>query len=236
MHLNSLTIRQENFPVKECYPFNLPPFITTRTLVFDTPVTFFIGENGTGKSTLLRAISRKASIYIWEETQRMRFKFNRHAEDFFTCIDADFGEKEVAGSFFASELFRHFAEMLDEWAISDPGLLNYFGGASLLTKSHGQCNMTFFENRFGIKGLYLLDEPESALSPKSQLELLKIITRASKTGIAQFIVATHSPILLALDNARIYSFNESPVKPVRYEETEYYTMYRDFMNDKEKFL
>jgi predicted ATPase len=232
MHLNSISIRRERFPVKDRYPFNLPPFLSTDRIDFGTPVTFFAGENGTGKSTLLRAISRKASIYIWEETQRMRFKFNPYAEDFFTCIDAEWGEQEVNGSFFASELFRHFAEMLDEWAISDPALLNYFGGASLLNKSHGQCNMTFFENRFSIKGLYLLDEPESALSPKSQIELLEIIARASKTGLAQFIVATHSPILLSLEGAVIHNFNASPIVPTEYRETDYYRVYKDFLSRK----
>ena len=96
--------------------------------------------------------------------------------------------------------------------------------------------MSFFKTRFRIKGLYLLDEPETALSPKSQLELLRVISDMIKDGHAQFIIATHSPILLACPKAKIYSFNHVPLKQVDYEETEYYRIYKAFMEDREKFL
>ena len=93
--------------------------------------------------------------------------------------------------------FKDFTHVLDEWAVSDPGQLEYFGGELLVTQSHGQSMMSYFRARYKIRGIYLLDEPETALSPKSQLELLDIINKNSLTGQAQFIIATHSPLLLA---------------------------------------
>ena len=121
-------------------------------------------------------------------------------------------------------------------ALPDPGQLKYFGGSSLVTKSHGQSLMAYFRARYQVEGLYLLDEPETALSPKSQLELLGLLDRMSRQGHAQFIVATHSPILLACPGATIYSFDRIPLEPVSYEETEHYRIYRSFMQDPTEYL
>jgi predicted ATPase len=96
--------------------------------------------------------------------------------------------------------------------------------------------MSFFRSRYQIKGLYLLDEPETALSPKSQIELLALLDKMSVDGHAQFIIATHSPILLACPSAKIYSFDHSEVQPIRYEETDHYRLYKKFMEDRNTFL
>ena len=96
--------------------------------------------------------------------------------------------------------------------------------------------MSFFKARYRFKGLYLLDEPETALSPKSQLELLQVLKDNSEAGHAQFIIATHSPILMACPGATIYSFDDTPVKTIDYERTEHYRIYRDFMKDRSKYL
>jgi predicted ATPase len=138
----------------------------------------------------------------------------------------------VPGSFFASEIFRNFAESLDEWAAADPGILKYFGGKSLITQSHGQSLMSFFTSRFQIKGLYLLDEPETALSPRTQLRFLEILEHMSKAGHAQFIIATHSPILLACPGADIYNFDTIPVTPIDYKETEHYRIYKELLKER----
>ncbi|MGZ3524596.1 MAG: AAA family ATPase, partial [Thermodesulfobacteriota bacterium] len=103
-------------------------------------------------------------------------------------------------------------------------------------QSHGQSIMSFFRSRYKIKGLYLLDEPETALSPKSQIELLKLLQEMSALGHAQFIIATHSPILMACPGSVIYSFDASPVKTIHYEETEHYKIYKDFMESPDKCL
>jgi predicted ATPase len=105
-----------------------------------------------------------------------------------------------------------------------------------MAKSHGQSLMAFFESRFKIKGLYLLDEPETALSPKSQLQLLKLLDGMSRAGHAQFIIATHSPILLACPQAEIWSFDTSPVQQIIYENTDHYRIYKNFMADPQKYV
>ncbi len=143
---------------------------------------------------------------------------------------------KVPGAFFGSEIFKDFKSALDGWAAADPGHLKYFGGKSLVTQSHGQSMMSYFRARYKIEGLYLLDEPETALSPKSQLELLNIIGENSRSGHAQFIIATHSPILLACEGATIYSFDQVPIQIVEYEETEHYKVYKDFLADRKTYI
>jgi predicted ATPase len=236
MHIRSLTFLHDTFPKTECYPFSLAVFKETERLAFPTPVTFLIGENGTGKSTLLSAIARGSGIHIWEEREGRRDSENLHEDQLHQSIRIEWTDGKVPGSFFASEHFRHFAEALDQWGKADAGCLDYFGSRSLIVKSHGQSHMAFFEHRFRRKGLYLLDEPENALSPKRQLELLRLLRRFSERGDVQFIIATHSPILLALPGAAIYSFDEAPVSRVEYEDTDYYRIYRDFLDNREKYL
>jgi predicted ATPase len=119
---------------------------------------------------------------------------------------------------------------VDNWAASDPGQLKYFGGKSLITQSHGQSMMSFFESRYRIKGLYFLDEPETALSPKTQMKLLEIIRRNTEKGHAQFIMASHSPILLAYKDASIFSFDQQAIRPVKYKETDHYKLYKNILS------
>ncbi len=236
MHLKSVVIYPEKFPTREYYPFNLSVFHETKRVSFDTPVTLFVGENGTGKSTLLQAIAHRCDIHIWRYRDAGGFDNNPYADKLQNCIGVEWAGGRVPGSFFGSAIFQHFAELLDEWAASDPRHLEYFGGKSLVTQSHGQSLMSFFRARYRIKGLYLLDEPETALSPKSQLELLDILTKMSAAGHAQFIVATHSPILLACPDAKIYSFDFAPVRSVRYEQTAHYQIYERFLREQTQLL
>ena len=230
VYLAELMIAQARFPTREAYPFNLRVVQETATLNLQAPVTFFVGENGSGKSTVLRALAHRCGIHIWENAGRTRGRPNPFAERLYECLDLRWLGGAVPGSFFAAENFRNFAELVDAWAASDPGLLAFFGGSSLTEKSHGQCNMAFFESRFRVPGLYLLDEPESALSPRRQLELRRILADASARGDAQFIVATHSPILLLLAGSRILSFDNSPVAEVAYHATDSYRLHKDFFD------
>ncbi len=228
VHLLEMRIDAERFPTRDAYPFCLPVVRQTRGLAFGAPVTFFTGENGSGKSTFLRALALRCGIHIWENADRARPHPNPYAERLADCIDLGWRDGSVPGSFFAAEIFRNFAELVDAWATSDPGLYAYFGGSSLTEKSHGQCNMAFFETRFRIPGLYLLDEPESALSPRRQLELLRILREAAARGDAQFVVASHSPLLMSLPEARIFSFDVCPVAEIAYRDTDSYRLHRDF--------
>jgi predicted ATPase len=236
MHISSVTLHPEKYPTLDSYPFNLKIFQKSKHIDFATPVTFFVGENGTGKSTLLRALCKKCGIHIWEEAEGARFRYNPYEDMFFDFIEVKWTESMVKGSYFSSQIFHDFARYLDQWAHADPGMLDYFGGNSLLTQSHGQSLISFFSSRYKIKGIYFMDEPETALSPKSQLKLLKLLQEMTRDGHAQFIITSHSPILLALPGAVLYNFDRNPIKPVKYEDTEYYNIYRDFMNNKEAYL
>ncbi|MHC4517448.1 MAG: AAA family ATPase, partial [Planctomycetota bacterium] len=185
---------------------------------------------------LLEALARKAGIHIWQDCGRARADVNPYENKFHRCISVEWTDGHVPGSFFGSSVFRDFARILDEWAATDRGQLDYFGGQSLLTQSHGQSLMAFFKARYAVRGLYLLDEPETSLSPKTQIDLLDMLAGMCRAGHAQFIIATHSPILLACPGAAIYSFDHVPVRSVPYEQTEHYQTYKRFMADRHQFL
>lgn len=236
MHLRNVILHPQTYPTQDHYPFNLPIFQQTERVTFDTPITLFVGENGTGKSTLLEAIAHRCGIHIWRDTGRQRFVNNPYEDRLRDHISVEWTRGPVVGSFFGSSVFKDFARILDEWAAADPGQLKYWGGASLMTQSHGQSTMSFFKARYQIEGLYLLDEPETALSAKTQLEFLEILVKMSRAGHAQFIIATHSPILLACPDAVIYSFDAAPIRPVTYEMTAHYQIYKSFMENREAYL
>jgi predicted ATPase len=236
VHLERVRLYPEKYPAREQYPFNLEVLQKTTAITFNSPVTFLVGENGTGKSTFLKALCRRCDIHIWEDTERSLYNYNPYEENLHKYIQVDWTDGAVPGSFFGSQVFQDFARFLDEWAKADPGILEYFGGSSLLPQSHGQSLISFFESRYKVKGLYLMDEPETALSPRSQIRLLQLWNNMSRAGHAQFIVASHSPILLAYPGATIYSFDSAPVTAISYEETEYYRIYKDFLENREKYL
>ncbi len=236
MYLKKIQLKSEEYPTKSYYPFNLKIFEETRSLELRSPVTFFAGANGSGKSTLLKAICQRCGVHIWQETERIRFQPNPYEDMLQQVIDLEWENSSMPGSYFGSQIFQNFAQILDEWAIADPNMLDYFGGKSLMIQSHGQSLMAYFKSRYQRKGVYFLDEPETALSPKSQLELLQILQQMSEAGHAQFIIATHSPILLACPGAEIFSFDSIPIQKIKYEETEQYLVYRDFFLNKEALL
>ena len=231
LHLREVRLRPEQYPTEKQYPFNIDVLRATRSIQFSSPVTFFVGENGSGKTTLLEALARRCHIHIWSGMERSRSVINPYEETFFLYIEVEWTDGIVPGSFFSSQIFRNFAQLVDEWEVDNPGQIDYFGGKSLVAQSHGQSIMSFFKSRYKIKGLYLLDEPETALSPKSQIELLKLLREMSALGHAQFIIATHSPILLACPGSVIYSFDTAPVKTIYYEDTEHYKIYKAFMEN-----
>jgi predicted ATPase len=227
MHLRRVTVLTDRFPSREHYPFNLPVLQQTALLDFERPVTFFVGENGSGKSTFLRGIAEACGIYIWGGERRARFDESPYEGSLHRYLRVHWGANRVPGSFFAAESFRSFRQILDEWATADPELLEDFGSRSLMSQSHGQSHMAYFANRYRLEGIYFLDEPENALSPRRQLELLEILKLNAEKGRAQFLVATHSPVLLACPGAAVLSFDHVPVQPVRYEDTDHYRVYKD---------
>jgi predicted ATPase len=236
MHLKRIMLFPQKYPTLNHYPFSHRIFQETRGLEFTAPVTFFVGENGTGKSTLLRAMAHKCYIHIWKDTDRIHLDKNPYEEMLYRFMAVEWADKVVPGSFFSSELFTHFAQNVDEWAETDPEMLKYFGGKSLVAQSHGQSLMSYFRARYRLKGLYLLDEPETALSPANQLVFVKLLKELAANGHAQFIVASHSPILLACPGSTLYSFDEIPVKGIAYHDTEHYKVYKAFMENPFKYL
>jgi predicted ATPase len=162
----------------------------------------------------------------------VRYQVNRFEKDLYKYLTLEWSNGRVPGAYFGSEVFKDFTNILDEWVASDPGQLKYWGGKSLVTQSHGQSMMAYFRARYQIKGIYFLDEPETALSPRSQLELLEIIVENGLAGHAQFIIATHSPILLACDGAKIYNFDQIPIGIIAYKETEHYQIYKKFLMER----
>jgi predicted ATPase len=236
MHISSVTLHPDSYPKTDSYPFNLTLFKNPGSIRFDTAVTLFVGENGSGKSTLIEALARKCGIHIWRETEHRRYQYNRYEELLDRYLTIEWTDGPVPGSFFGSSVFQDFARILDEWASASPALLDYFGGQSLLTQSHGQSIMSFFRSRYRLKALYLLDEPETALSPRTQIDMLSLVTAMAQAGHAQFIIATHSPILLACPGATIYSFDGQSIHRVTYEETDHYRIFSEFMKDPGTFL
>jgi predicted ATPase len=246
MHIKRLSIRSDKFPGQDQYPFNLPVFQDTRTISFDSPITFFIGENGSGKSTLLEAIAQRCGIHIWRNEDGAstyckitgQMLSNTFLRELFSYIQIEWTNGQVPGSYFSAEIFHDFTHFLEGWANAnkDHRLFDYFGGKSLVSQSHGQGIMGFFGSRYKIKGLYLLDEPEAALSPKTQIVLLNLLRKTAERGHAQFIIASHSPILLACPGATLYSFDRIPIAPVAYEETDYYRIYKEFLNNRLAFI
>ncbi len=236
MHIKKVQINSENYPTNRYYPFNVPILRETPELTFRRPIAFFVGENGSGKSTLLDAITRKCGIHIWDKPRRHVAHNNPYETRLENYITVTWANGSVPGSLFRAETFRDFADFLDDVALCDPGRLKYHGGHILNTLSHGEAILSYFSGRYHIKGLYLLDEPEAAFSPSSQVRFLKLLRRLEAEGHAQFIMATHSPLLLAYPGAQIFSFDSARIEEVDYEDTTHYGLYKQFFTDRSAFL
>lgn len=199
-------------------------------------ITFFVGENGTGKSTLLEAIAVAYGFNPEGGTKNFNFSTQDTHSSLSNAIVLLRGAmRPKDGYFLRAESFYNVASQIDSYERDTPGYLTYYGGKSLHKQSHGESFLALIQNRFHGDGLYLLDEPEAALSPQRQLTLLITICQLAREG-AQFIIATHSPILLGIPDSDILSFDNGSINRINYVDTESYRVTEMFINDKEYLL
>ncbi|MEM7457052.1 MAG: AAA family ATPase [Planctomycetota bacterium] len=219
---------------KNRFPFNLP-WIENLHVPFESAVTFFVGENGTGKSTLIEAIAALSRFPVGGGgTNELAEQIGPEADsELASALISHFGKRHRDGYFFRAEFYADFASLLDERKL-DPDFrgdpYQRYGGQSLHTRSHGESFLALLQNRFG-EGLFLMDEPESALSPQRQLTLLAMIADRVRNGKSQFIIATHSPILMTFPGARIINFDSSRLDEIPFEDTSHYHLTRGILEN-----
>ncbi|HZF07174.1 MAG TPA: AAA family ATPase [Thermoanaerobaculia bacterium] len=212
------------------YPFNVRAFSHGIDLQFRSNVTFFVGENGSGKSTLLEAIAECCGFNPEGGNRDHHFATFGDRSALASALRLAWLPKVTEGFFLRAESFYNFATYIEEVS----NLLPY-GGKSLHQQSHGESFLALFVNRFE-QGIYLLDEPEAALSPQRQLSFLKILHDLAEPNQAQFLISTHSPILLSYPGATLYSLDGDSIAEVGYQETEHYRLTKDFLNAPERYF
>ena len=213
------------------FPFTLPLFDLTFEVNFPTPVTILVGENGSGKSTLLEALAWLVGFGSQGGSRDHQFVAEPEPNALGRALEPDWQQRVHSGFFLRAETFFNFASHLE----NVESLFTRYGGKSLHLMSHGEAFLALFENRFE-DGLYILDEPEAALSPQRQLALLSIIHRLSAPRNAQFIIATHSPILMAFPGATILSLDGETIREVDYRDTDHFKITRDFLADPARYF
>ncbi len=218
------------------FPFNISSIRGLEKIELLTNITFFVGENGSGKSTLLEAIAMKSGFSLVGGGQSSLLDASEDKHNLEDIITLSWMPKVTSGFFLRAETFYDFASYIDEMAKEFPGAYQPYGGKSLHKQSHGEAFLSLFLHRFNSRGIYFLDEPEAALSPARQLTFLRLMHQLDKSGKAQFIIATHSPVLMAYPGATIYDFDQTPLQIINYEDTEHYFITRRFLNDRESFL
>jgi predicted ATPase len=221
------------------YPFSLPAVRSLDSLALHPKVTFFIGENGSGKSTLLEAVAVALGFNAEGGSKNFNFGTRRSHSELNEYLRIARGYKRPRDGFFLrAESFFNVAteiENLDAEPSMGPPIITYYGNRSLHEQSHGESFLALMTERFGGQGLYILDEPEAALSPQRQLAVLSRIHDLVLDD-SQFIIATHSPILMAYPDACIYQCSKEGVEKVAYEDTEHFQVTRDFLANPERML
>ncbi|MEN6313849.1 MAG: AAA family ATPase [Clostridiaceae bacterium] len=237
-YIKSVDLKREQIPSFKEYPFCLPAIKNIDNLVFHPKVTFFIGENGTGKSTILESIAAAYGFNPEGGSKNFSFSTAESHSGLFNFIKLVKGVKRPKDGFFLrAESFYNVATYIDALDREDsfgPPIKAAFGGKSLHEQSHGESFFSLFMNRLRGKGVYILDEPEAALSPSRQMSLVSRIHELVNKD-SQFIIATHSPIIMAYPDAYIYEIRDG-LKRVKYEETEHYQVTRAFINNRDKML
>jgi predicted ATPase len=212
------------------HPFDIRAFSHGIDLEFRAKVTFLVGENGSGKSTLLEALAECCGFNPEGGNRDHHRACFAERSELAQALRLSWMPKVTEGFFLRAESFYNFATYIEEVST-----LRAYGGKSLHTQSHGESFLALFTHRFE-QGLYILDEPEAALSPKRQLAFLRIIHDLETPGHAQFLISTHSPILLSYPGAVLFSLDGDAIREIAFRETEHYSITRDFLNAPELYL
>lgn len=235
--LKKITLLKDRVGDWTAYPFSVPAIASLTEIEIQSRVVFFAGENGTGKSTLLEAIA--AHYRFAPEGGNRNFSSNTTTSNqsinpLMRALRQSFDRRTGEGFFLRAESFFNIASELDELG---PEILQYYGGRSLHTRSHGETFFTLLEHKFRRNGLFLLDEPEAALSPQRQLAFLVLMhDTLRRYRDSQFIISTHSPVLLGYPKAQIFSFDSAPIQRIEYEETAPLQIVRYFVNNRDEYM
>lgn len=238
-YLKEISLKRELIDSFKTYPFCIPAVRELDSIKFGKEVTIFVGENGSGKSTLLEAIAVGLGFNAEGGTKNFSFGTRNTHSSLHSYIRLSKSFKRYEDGFFLrAESFYNVAtniDELDEAPGKAPKIKDSYGGISLHEQSHGESFLTLMIERFSGKGLYLLDEPEAALSPTRQLAVLSRLHQLIEAE-SQFIIATHSPILMAYPGALIYQIDNSGIYPIKYRDTEHYEITRAFLENPEPLL
>lgn len=228
-YLKSVSIKDQAEVDWSSYPFSIPAVNGLQSLDFHRDVTFFVGENGSGKSTILEAIALALGFSEEGGTKNVKLDTASTSSGLTAHLKLVRSfRKPKDGYFLRAESFYNVATYMDEL-----DYLEGYGGKSIHARSHGEAFMTLLTNKFRGNGIYLLDEPEAALSPARLMAAISAIHSLVQEE-SQFIIATHSPILLAYPNAKILAFSNSGISEVGYADTEHYRITKDFLNNYER--
>lgn len=238
-YLIEFTLKRDKIESFEAYPFNLQAVKGLKSLSLNSAVTFFIGENGSGKSTLLEAIAVAWGFNPEGGTKNFKFGTRSSHSSLWEYIRLSRSAKKARDGFFLrAESYFNLAteiEKLDSEFSFGPPIIDSYGGRPLHEQSHGESFWALAMNRFKGNGLYILDEPEAALSPSRQMALLTRIHNLVNNN-SQFIIATHSPIIMSYPNATIYQLEDNGIRMINYTDTEHYVVTKQFITNHRKIL
>jgi len=235
MRLKSITLLESRINQGKNYPFNIPAIKSLKSLEVTSRICFFVGENGTGKSTLLEAIAAHYGFGLEGGNRNFSPKTTgsvRSVEPLARALRLAFTKRTGKGFYLRAESFFNVASRVDDLGTSDS-----YGGKSLHSQSHGESFLALLQNRFTRSGFYVMDEPEAALSPQRQLGFLVLLhDLLRKNNDIQFLIATHSPILLAYPDAQIFSFDGGNIHQINYRESSPFQLLSRFLATPERYL
>jgi len=233
-YVRRVELRRDEVPSYDAYPFNIPCVRGLDKLELDRHVTIFVGENGSGKSTLVEALAVAIGLNAEGGSKNFNFATRESHSSLAEFLQVVRGSEREQDAFFLRAEGTYNVSSEIERLGRD--LFASYGGESLHERSHGEAFLALMVNRFFGEGVYVLDEPESALSPSRQIAMLSLLHDLTHQRSSQIVMATHSPILMAFPGARIYSLSENGIEQVKYEETEHFKVTKAFLSDPAAFV